>query len=851
MTQSRPVILCVDDEPSVLSSLKEQLKRSFGQAFLVETADDAAGALELYEELLDAGHEVPLLITDHIMPGMKGDALIQAMQQRDPRMLKVMLTGQASTGAVANAVNSGGLYRFIAKPWDHEDLLLTVREALRRFDDARALEAHQRLLAEMNTAALDLAGNLATRDRYERLIQSLARVFGAECVALLRVDGDRLVSLASYPSARTPATNAVDPGLAESLAATGLVRGKADPLWPDAKASIRVPLRVEGEVVGLLALASTRASELDRIDAGRAEGFAALAAAALRTARLVDDLESALEHRRRVSHELLRQAHLRTSGPLMGQSVAVRRLRDGISQHAGGDHHLLILGPPGAGCEAVARSIHAESTRSERPFLVVHCALASSLDDLFGADDGVDRQTLAEGGTLYLSGVNRLAPALQDAVAHRIATNGAARVIATAFEDAQGATGPAVMQRPLEEVFRARLKVPPLRQRKDDLPALADLFMRLHAARAGRMLEPLTPAALQRLAAYDWPGNIDELNLVIQRAVVTARGTTVEIAEALLDASMEFGGYRLVEPLASGGMGEVWRAEHRHLARPAAIKLIRPVGHPQDLQAAMSRFKREAGATARLTSPHTVELYDFGVSEAGAFFYVMEFLRGLDLQSLVTRFGPMPPERAVHLLGQACRSLQEAHAEGMVHRDIKPANLIACHLGAEFDFVKVLDFGMVTAHAEEDTALTQPGGIAGTPGYLPPECLQQGVEPDGRADLYSLGCVAWWLLTGEAVFPGLGGVGLLHAHACRAPRRLRSVLPDVPEALDALVDACLAKSPNDRPQSAAALAAQLAAVHFEQPWTEARAREWWRAFVPEIAGGATTRPVSPMAPTVF
>ena len=643
MSMRKPVILCVDDERSVLVSLKEQLKRTFGQSCAVETADDAAGALELHAELVDDGHDVPLLITDHIMPGMKGDALILEFQTRAPKMLKVMLTGQAGTAAVANAVNSGGLYRFISKPWNQEDLVLTVREALRRFEDARALEAHQAMLSEMNSAALDLAGNLAAGDRYQRLVHRLARVFDADCVALFRVEGERLTTLATCPGAELPSFFELGGQLAADLAVAGPVSHADEPLWPGARSSLRIPLRIGDEVVGLLALASARSGAFGQVSPERAEGFAALAAAAMRTARLVDELESALEHRRRVSRELLRQAQLRVSGPLMGQSVAVRRLRDAISQHGGGDHHLLILGPPGAGCEAVARSIHAESSRSDRPFLVVHCALVGSLEELFGREDEPDRRALAEGGTLYLSGINRLAPALQDAVAQRIAENGATRWLATAFEDAQGGTGPAVLQRSLEEVFQARVKVPPLRSRKDDLPALADLFLRLHAARAGRIVEPLAPQALERLAAYDWPGNIDELNLVIQRAVVTARGATVEIAAALLDAATELGGYRLVEPLGVGGMGEVWRAEHRHLARPAAVKLVRPVGHPRDLQAALSRFKREAGATARLSSPHTVELYDFGISEGGTFYYVMELLRGWICRAWSTASVPCRP----------------------------------------------------------------------------------------------------------------------------------------------------------------------------------------------------------------
>src|SRR5262249_51464387 len=217
----------------------------------------------------------------------------------------------------------------------------------------------------------------------------------------------------------------------------------------------------------------------------------------------------------------------------------------------------------------------------------------------------------------------------------------------------------------------------------------------------------------------------------------------------------ELGCYELVEKLDHGGMGEIWRARHRMLARPVAIKLIRPellgVRTPEEAAALVGRFKREAEATAALHSSHTVSLHDFGVTPEGVFYYVMELLDGIDLESLVKRFGPLPPERVIHLLIQACESLAEAHEEGLIHRDVKPANVVTCHWGRKWDFVKVLDFGLVKAtwSLGDDDRLTTDGVITGTPAFMAPEAALGGRGLDARVDIYGLGCLAYWLLTGE------------------------------------------------------------------------------------------------------
>ncbi|MCA9606246.1 MAG: protein kinase [Myxococcales bacterium] len=291
------------------------------------------------------------------------------------------------------------------------------------------------------------------------------------------------------------------------------------------------------------------------------------------------------------------------------------------------------------------------------------------------------------------------------------------------------------------------------------------------------------------------------------------------------------GSYSLIERLGAGGMGDVWRARHKHLTRPAAVKLIQGSAVGALDAAAIQRFRREAEATARLRSPHTVELYDFGLTAEGGFFYVMELLAGLDLQQLVERYGPLPPERVVHLLGQALRSLMEAHDEGLVHRDIKPANLFVARLGADYDFVKVLDFGLVTPVYDDEEAISDTG-VVGTPAYMSPEHAAQE-ELDGRADLYSLGAVAFWMLTGERLFPVTNPAALVLAQMSEAPdapsRRLGTALP---EGLDAWVLSLLAKSRADRPSSARDAYRRLGAIEVAAPWTHERAEAWWR----DVAG---------------
>jgi serine/threonine-protein kinase len=346
----------------------------------------------------------------------------------------------------------------------------------------------------------------------------------------------------------------------------------------------------------------------------------------------------------------------------------------------------------------------------------------------------------------------------------------------------------------------------------------------------GLIVTGATSARVEPL--YFFVGLVFPYLLVAGMAYVGAR--VVYNLGAEVKRARELGSYRLEEKLGEGGMGEVWRARHRMLARPAAIKLMRPAiagnGPGGVSQDAVRRFEREAQVIARLRSPHTVDLFDFGVAADGAFYYVMELLGGLDADALVRRFGPLPPERVIYLMRQVCHSLSEADSCGLVHRDIKPANIFLCRYGEEYDFVKVLDFGIVRAARDvpgQSQTATGEQAVHGTPAFMAPE-QGMGTAVDARADIYAAGCVAYWLLTAKFVFTAETAMGLILQHAQRppAPPSAGATQP-IPRALDEIVLACLAKDPADRPRSARELSRRLAEVQCAEEWSQERAREWW------------------------
>jgi serine/threonine-protein kinase len=312
----------------------------------------------------------------------------------------------------------------------------------------------------------------------------------------------------------------------------------------------------------------------------------------------------------------------------------------------------------------------------------------------------------------------------------------------------------------------------------------------------------------------------------------------------------ELGSYQLVECLGKGGMGEVWRAKHSLLARDAAVKLIRPEilgGHDAETRLAMTRrFEREAQATSQMRSAHTIDIYDYGLSAEGICYYVMELLEGLDLESFVRRFGPVCPERAVYFLRQACDSLAEAHENNLIHRDIKPANIYVCRYGREVDFVKVLDFGLVkhsTLEAGGDPALTADNITTGTPAYMAPEQVLGTHPVDGRTDIYALGCVGYWLLTGRIVFKGETAMDTMMHHArTQPPPPSRLTELEIPKSLDAIILSCLEKDPAARPADADLLSARLADSLGDLAWSLEGAKEWWEIHLPRAGSGLRLDP---------
>jgi serine/threonine-protein kinase len=326
----------------------------------------------------------------------------------------------------------------------------------------------------------------------------------------------------------------------------------------------------------------------------------------------------------------------------------------------------------------------------------------------------------------------------------------------------------------------------------------------------------LVPAALVTQATL-WATFIALLATLISNVTFHLRRSVAR--------ARRLGQYTLLEKIGQGGMGVVYRAEHAMLRRPTAIKLLPPQTAGEET---LRRFEREAQLTARLTNPHTVTVFDYGRTPEGAFYYVMEYLDGIDLDRLVAETGPLPPGRVVHIVRQVCEALAEAHAIGLIHRDIKPANILVSDRGGIPDFAKVVDFGLVKDVARPDEPLTQEDVVPGTPQYLAPETIREGSSSDPRSDLYALGAVTYYLLTATAVFAGRP-MQVIHSHVTAVPEppseRLGRALP---RKLERVVLDCLEKAPNDRPESARALIDRLDACDDVAPWSAEQARDWWR-----------------------
>ncbi len=337
--------------------------------------------------------------------------------------------------------------------------------------------------------------------------------------------------------------------------------------------------------------------------------------------------------------------------------------------------------------------------------------------------------------------------------------------------------------------------------------------------------QPEAADALARLGTAEEAGS-NILFLAIGAVLAAYSSFVLNALRTQLHEAKKFGQYQLRNKIGAGGMGEVYMAEHQLLKRPCALKLIRPEAGSDPI--ALARFEREVQSAARLSHPNSIEIYDYGHTDDGTFYYVMEFLQGMSLDELVRRAGPLPPGRAIYLLRQACAGLAEAHAIGLVHRDLKPANIFVARRGGESDVAKILDFGLVKLTQEPGAAaLTADLTVSGTPSYMAPEQATATRDLDARADIYALGAVAYFALTGRPPFVGESAFAVMMAHARDPVVPPSQIRPEVPADLEEVVMICLAKKPDDRYPDARAMGRALAACGDATSWDADRADRWW------------------------
>ena len=338
---------------------------------------------------------------------------------------------------------------------------------------------------------------------------------------------------------------------------------------------------------------------------------------------------------------------------------------------------------------------------------------------------------------------------------------------------------------------------------------------------------PELASVIERLRSVEAAGT-NALILLIGAGLAIYGSYVLNGLRFQLHEASKFGQYQLRHKLGAGGMGEVYLAEHQLLKRPCALKLIKPEAGADPI--ALSRFEREVQSAARLSHPNTIEIYDYGHTADGTFYYVMEYLPGISLQYLVEHHGPLPAGRIIYLFRQVCAGLAEAHILGLVHRDLKPANIFVAVRGGEADVAKVLDFGLVKLTRDEGAIeLSCDQSVSGTPLYMAPEQATAQRSLDARADIYALGAMIYFALTGQPPFSGTSAFEVMMSHArdpAQPPSKLR---PDVPADLEQVVLCCLAKKPDDRYPDVKALGKALAACASAALWDAEKADEWWAA----------------------
>jgi len=539
-----------------------------------------------------------------------------------------------------------------------------------------------------------------------------------------------------------------------------------------------------------------------------------------------------LKHKANVAMEMLRDAKQKQDGPLLGKSSAIVQLRKDIRSAATNNDSVLLLSSPGCGEEYVARTIHDQSSRQTAPFIYVNCVQLNNTNSstvLSTKNEQISKVSLAAGGILYLDRINEMPSSVQSEFINNILylIEKDIRIIALSTCDLQQMIHQKSFSPELYALIsKQQITIPSLIERAEDIMAITEFYLKHYASLHGKNITGISPDSLRVLQDYNWPGNLNELTNVIESQVVICNDNMLKFTTSVLNKGQDIGSYHLVDKLASGGMGSVWTAEHTLLARPAAIKLINADSFTKEEY--QIRFFREAKAIALLNSPHTINLFDFGIQKNGAFYYVMELLKGLDLKSVVNFQGPLKPARVIHYLLHATYSLVEAHEKNVIHRDIKPSNLFACDMKPHYDFLKILDFGIAKDISHEDEFELTGQRIIGTPAYMAPETFIPENTIDASADYYSLACVAYWMLAKRTLFDCHSPIAYFSEHMKTPPTPIREFAnnQDIPEDLEQLLLKCLAKTPNQRPSDDEILYSLMTLAQ-QHPWSYQESAEWW------------------------
>ncbi|WP_372369541.1 protein kinase [Candidatus Uabimicrobium sp. HlEnr_7] len=508
---------------------------------------------------------------------------------------------------------------------------------------------------------------------------------------------------------------------------------------------------------------------------------------------------------------------------LLGHSQKISTVHQQILRISLENSSTLLLGKDSCGEDAIAYSIH-KNSNCQGIFTTIDCSTLESGNKI---NQITPKISLTVKGSVYLKNIGMLSDKEQNTL-HSVLTKFSPDINAICYCCKDSI---AQLSFNINSFFSKNIiQVPTLSERKEDIIALAEAYACYYGKQDNKQISRINEKSKKFLTQHDWSSDLTELKKIIQDYVekTPPQEQELNIKQPKTKPTRTLNNYHLINKIGEGGMGEVWQGKHDTLERPVVIKLIREDTHEEDLEINLKRFQLEAKTIAELQSPHTITLYDFGIHQENTIYYVMEMLHGMDLQELVTKFGAIPPERTIYLLSQICLSLMEAHSFGIIHRDIKPQNIFLCKLGAQFDFIKVLDFGIVKRQG--DISNLTGDNIVGSPYFMAPE-LAISEEIDIKVDVYSFGCTAYWLLSGRYIFHGKNILSLITQHVNENPKPLSQVSKfEIPQELDDLIVECLQKKPQKRP-SIKEIRQRLENIKLEKNWSLESSQVWWEKYL--------------------